>query len=73
MKKFRQKLDQNQPDQQRREFVKTSALAGACLAAGVALPGAAAASVDVEEAEQNKQKGYQLTQHVIDYYKAAAT
>lgn len=61
------------PDNSRREFIKSSAIAGAGLAAGAALPGAAMASVSDDGPEKKKQQGYQLTQHVIDYYKSAAS
>ena len=61
------------PDSSRREFIKTSALAGAGLAAGAALPGAAMASVSEDMPAEKKQQGYQVTQHVIDYYKSAAS
>jgi hypothetical protein len=60
-------------DMNRRAFVKNSTLAGAGIVAGTALPGAAFASATEENVEPSKQKGYQLTQHVIDYYKSAAS
>jgi len=67
------KKKMRKPDNNRREFIKTSALAGAGLAAGAALPGTTMASVSDDGPEQKKQQGYQLTQHVIDYYKSAAS
>lgn len=63
----------NDVDAKRRAFVKNSTLAGAGIVAGTALPGAAMANVVEDNVEQSKQKGYQLTQHVIDYYKSAAS
>ena len=53
----------------RREFIKKTSLAGAGLAVGTALPGAAVA-VEPQTDAQPGQKGYQVTQHVIDYYKS---
>ena len=67
MKKKITKLDKN-----RRAFVKNSTLAGAGLVAGGILPGAAIANVTEDKTENSKQKGYQLTQHVLEYYKSAA-
>lgn len=60
-------------DKQRREFIKKSTLVGAGVAAVAVAPGAAAAGVNLEQPEENKQKGYQLTSHVIEYYKSAAS
>ena len=58
-------------DEQRRTFVKSSVLIGGVAAAG-AVPGAIAATEQKPSAPESGQKGYQLTQHVIDYYKSAA-
>ena len=56
----------------RREFLKTSAVAGTGAAVAALLPGAAAAAVDAESVPApDKKKGYQQTQHVLDYYKTA--
>lgn len=68
MKKLKIKLDEK-----RREFIKKSTLVGAGVAASTVLPGAAIAAVPDEKAESKKQKGYQLTSHVADYYKSAAS
>jgi hypothetical protein len=58
-------------DHARREFIKKTTLAGA----GVATAGMASTSVIAavgDDSEQKPaQKGYQLTQHVLDYYKSA--
>ena len=56
-------------DQNRREFIKKSTLVGA----GVAMTstGATAAVEATVETAKPEQKGYQLTQHVLDYYKSA--
>ena len=67
MKKIKKDLDK-----QRREFIKNSTLVGAGLAAAAVAPGAAAAGVTSEKSEDKQQKGYQLTPHVLEYYKAAA-
>ena len=59
-------------DKQRREFIKNSTLIGAGVAAAAVAPGAAAVGVTSEKPEAKQQKGYQLTPHVIEYYKSAA-
>ncbi|MCP4876561.1 MAG: twin-arginine translocation signal domain-containing protein [Gammaproteobacteria bacterium] len=57
--------------QERREFIKKSTLVGSAVAAStVASTNAIAQFGDTTE-EKPRQKGYQLTQHVIDYYKSA--
>jgi hypothetical protein len=59
-------------DKQRREFIKKSTLVGAGLAATAVVPGAAIAGVVDDKSEARPQKGYQLTPHVMEYYKSAA-
>ena len=67
MKKIKKDLDK-----QRREFIKKSTLVGAGIAAAAVAPGAATAGVSVDRSEDKQQKGYQLTSHVIEYYKSLA-
>ena len=64
--------NKSQPsDQERREFIKKSTLVGAGVAA-TAMAGTAAIADDGATArEKPAQKGYQLTPHVLDYYKSA--
>ena len=57
-------------DQERREFIKKSTLIGAGVAATAMASTSAVAEV-VTTTEPAVQKGYQLTQHVADYYKSA--
>ena len=57
-------------DQERRAFIKKSTLAGAAVAA-TTMASSAVAQVSNETAEKPVQKGYQLTSHVLDYYKSA--
>ena len=59
-------------NEQRRTFVKSSVLLGTGAAAAAALPGTAVAAIEPEQAPETKQKGYQVTPHVIAYYKSAA-
>ncbi len=67
MKKIKKDLDK-----ERREFIKKSTLVGAGIAAAAVAPGAATAGVSVDKSEDKQQKGYQLTPHVIEYYKSLA-
>ena len=66
----KQKTDLNHD---RRVFVKKSAIAAVGVTAATVLPGAAIASEAVPQKESKQQKGYQVTQHVVDYYKSAAS
>lgn len=58
-------------NQERREFIKKSTLIGAGVAASTMASTQAIAGISGDSAEPPEQKGYQLTQHVIDYYKSA--
>ena len=65
-------MKKHDSENSRREFLKTGAAIGAGAAASVLLPGTAAAEAgDDRETVGRKQKGYQLTRHVLDYYKTA--
>jgi hypothetical protein len=65
------KKDQKQThDAGRRNFLRGSAATGLGIAAAAALPAAVAA--ETLATEQDGNKGYQLTQHVLDYYKTLA-
>lgn len=64
--------EKRQPkDQERREFIKKSTLVGAGVAATALASTGAIADVGGEIEQKPTQKGYQLTQHVLDYYKSA--
>ena len=58
-------------DQERRAFIKKTTLAGAAVAATTMASTSAIAQVGTETTEKPVQKGYQLTSHVLDYYKSA--
>lgn len=53
--------------------MKKSAVVGAGVAASAVAGGEAIAAVTTDESESKQNKGYQLTQHVADYYKSAAS
>ena len=63
--------EQDSRSSSRREFLKTGAAVGAGAAASALLPGAAAAAEAEAPATAEAKKGYQLTQHVLDYYRSA--
>ena len=71
MERKRQPKNQERKNQERREFIKKSTLVGAGVAATALASTGAIADVGGEIEEQPGQKGYQLTQHVLDYYKSA--
>ncbi len=56
----------------RRQFLSSGAALGATAVAAVAIPNAVLAAEEVPVVENNKDEGYQLTQHIADYYKSAA-
>lgn len=58
-------------NQERREFIKKSTLVGAGVAATSMASTAAIADIGSDVEQKPEQKGYQLTQHVLDYYKSA--
>ncbi|MCB1752479.1 MAG: twin-arginine translocation signal domain-containing protein [Gammaproteobacteria bacterium] len=68
------KQTQKPVDRDRRRFLGGAAAAGVGSAVAAALP---ATSVLAEGGEavpdMRKARGYQLTQHVLDYYKSAAS
>ncbi len=68
------KQDTHDP-QQRRHFLKASAALGAGAAAAALIPGLTPAAdtqaPQGEPAAKPGQKGYQASQHVLDYYRTA--
>ena len=58
-------------NQQRREFIKKSTIVGAGVAATAVASTSVIAGDVTASTEKSAQKGYQLTQHVLDYYKSA--
>ncbi|MCP4233205.1 MAG: twin-arginine translocation signal domain-containing protein [Aestuariibacter sp.] len=68
MKKTDEVLDKN-----RRDFIKKSTIAGAGIAASTLVAGEAVAAVSNDDDQVQGGRGYQLTDHVIEYYKSAAS
>ncbi len=63
--------DHDRIDRERRGFVKNAAAAGVAGVLASAVPPAAVADNRKEAEPGQEQKGYRLTQHVLDYYKSA--
>jgi hypothetical protein len=66
----------NQPvneakSQHRRDFIKKSTMVGVGVAASAMTGTSAIADVSTTSSENPEQKGYQLSRHVLDYYKSA--
>ena len=65
------KKHDKQTDQQRRTFLRGSVATGAGVVIAGSVTGVAVATdPDKSEPSVNKQSGYQLSQHVLDYYKS---
>ena len=68
MKKYRKPTDQH-----RRDFLRGSVATGAGVVIATAVPVIAVASTSDDAVKQKKSNaGYQLSQHVVDYYKTCA-
>ncbi len=63
--------DENTDPKGRREFLKTGVAVGAGAAAVALLPDAGAAVVEESSEDRPGKKGYQVSQHVLDYYRTA--
>lgn len=64
------KKNDNKPDNNRRKFLQGVASTGA--AAVALMPVTVNASVEQHDVDKKKQ-GYRLTEHILDYYKSAAS
>jgi hypothetical protein len=60
-------------NEQRRDFLRGTSVAG--VGAALALNGVSTVSADSQmpSATSPKDEGYRLTQHILDYYKSAAS
>jgi len=73
MKKIAEEKQQSLLDKERRAFVTKTAVIGVGVASAAVLPNVAVAGPTELNTESNKQqKGYQLTDHVADYYQSAS-
>ena len=61
-------------DKGRRKFLSGAAAAGVGGAIAATVPAATTlAATGQDDPDEKKARGYQLTQHVLDYYKSAAS
>ncbi len=68
------KKNDKQTDDSRRKFLQGTLASGAGVVLTAAAPGMAVASTaDIPAETEKKEKGYRLTQHIVDYYKTAAS
>lgn len=68
------KQKDKQTSEGRRAFLRGTVATGAGAAVVATVPGVAVAATSEAAAEPDaKQKGYRLTQHILDYYKTAAS
>ncbi len=63
----------NQVSQSRRQFLRDAGVTGGIAAVAAGAPGVALAQAEDGQAEQTPQDGYRLTQHILAYYKSAAS
>ena len=67
------KQDEKQTSVSRRTFLRGTVATAAGASVAAAVPGVAiAATSDMSLDPAGKDKGYRLTQHILDYYKTAA-
>ena len=59
-------------DTKRRQFMRDSISASVSVAVAASVPGSALA-LEEESTEIKQQQGYHLTNHILDYYKSAAS
>ena len=69
------KQNDTQTNLSRRTFLRGTVLTSAGAAVATALPGVAVSGTAEETVSEpgSKHKGYHLTQHIVDYYKTAAS
>jgi hypothetical protein len=59
--------------QSRRKFLRDAGLCSGAAAVAAGAPGLALAEARENEAGARASEGYRLTQHILDYYKSAAS
>ncbi|HID81405.1 MAG TPA: twin-arginine translocation signal domain-containing protein [Chromatiales bacterium] len=66
-------MKSKQFDTKRRQFLKNATTLSAGAAVVVASPGVIADAPEKEMKKEVQAEGYRLTQHILDYYKTAAS
>ena len=68
------KNPKQQVSQSRRKFLRDTSISGGAVAVAASVPGVALAERPDEEPGQNKtEQGYRLTEHILAYYRSAAS
>ena len=67
------KQEKPQTSLSRRKFLRNAAIGSGVAAASVTAPGIATAEPTGDAGEDRPDEGYRLTQHILDYYKSAAS
>lgn len=62
-----------QVSQSRRRFLRDAGTTGGIAAVAAGAPGIALAAGSEGDTAQRPEEGYRLTQHILDYYKSAAS
>ncbi len=70
---MKKRRDGGQADLERRKFLGGSAAVSAGVAAMSVLPAQAAVDRSGGDQEEKEQKGYRLSDHILSYYKSAAS
>ncbi|MDJ0739233.1 MAG: twin-arginine translocation signal domain-containing protein [Gammaproteobacteria bacterium] len=66
--------DTKQPETpSRRKFLRTAIAGSGAAAATAVVPGVALADAAEPQADAKPNDGYRLSQHILDYYKSAAS
>lgn len=67
------KNSKQQVSQSRRKFLRDAGVSGGIAAVAATSPGIALADTVESGAEQQPERGYRLTKHILAYYKSAAS
>ena len=67
------KHEKPQTSLSRRKFLRNAAIGVGVAAASVTAPGIATADAPEATGEESPREGYRLTQHILEYYKSAAS
>jgi nitrous oxide reductase len=67
------KDEQHKVSVSRRQFLRDAGVTGSAAAVAATLPGAVAAAPESEGQQDERHEGYRLTQHILEYYKTAAS
>ena len=67
------KKSEQQVSQSRRQFIRDAGISSGVAAVAASVPATALAETPDEGNEDSAHKGYRLTDHILAYYKSAAS